>query len=270
MNIALVAAAGSGSRVDAGKNKLLVEICERPILSYTLEALASHSQIDEILVLIRSEDRQEIETIVSKLETEKPIKCILGGETRQKSVIAGVNFIRDRLREDNEEAVAPEVILVHNGANPLVTEEEISASIEAAKTNGAAVVGRAVADTLKQVSGDEVIGTIPRKDVVGVQTPQTIQFDLFVKAIDNAGMNSLEVTDDVSMVEAAGGKVKLIAAGPLNFKITNPCDLDYLTFLITHYGFPCRYRPRQSPLQRGHDGIAARGSDVGKRDEIKR
>ncbi|MBI2646908.1 2-C-methyl-D-erythritol 2,4-cyclodiphosphate synthase, partial [Candidatus Woesearchaeota archaeon] len=187
--------------------------------------------IDEIVVVTQKEYFKKIfEVLGERGDTSSPcmphknffafdkIKYVInGGKERQDSVYNGLMSIKNAKSKD--------IIVVHNGSNPLVKETEIIECINAAKKYGAAVAGFRLKDTIKRIRDCFVEKTMDRTNVYQVQTPQAIKYGLFVEAFKNAKKKKLRFSDDVSLVEALGKKVKIIECSYENIKITTQDDL---------------------------------------------
>ena len=122
-------------------------------------------------------------------------------------------------------ATKGDIIIIHNGSNPLVKEREIMDCVDAARKYGAAVAGFPLKDTIKKISRGFVEKTLDRKNIYQIQTPQAAKYELFIKAFENAKKNKLKATDDVSLVEALGKKVKIVYCSYQNIKITDQEDM---------------------------------------------
>ena len=211
---AIVLAAGSSSRM-GGEDKLWADLDGTPVIGHALRGMTGVNGLD-VLVIVCPEDRH---AAFSALLPERPdldVRCVEGGERRQDSVAAGI-------------AITPEAdwYLVHDGARPLVTAELAASVLAAARVDGAAVPGLAIADTLKRVgisegSIERVVETVDRSSLRAVQTPQAFAGDLLREA--HATVHD-GVTDDASMVEALGRPVAIVEGDPANLKVTRPADL---------------------------------------------
>ncbi len=217
MNYAIIVAAGKGKRMNKGMNKIFLHLLSKPILYYTLKIFQECDLIDEIIIVTQKNYIKKIKDIKNQNKFNKIKKIIVGGKERQDSAYNGLISIKNAKNED--------IIIIHNGSNPLVKEKEIADCVNAAKQYGAAAVGFKLKDTIKKTSNDFVEKTIDRKDVYQIQTPQAIQYKLFIDAFDNARKKKINVTDDVSLVEALGKKVKIVPCSYENIKITTPDDL---------------------------------------------
>src|SRR3989344_1953336 len=217
MNFAIIVAAGKSRRMKKSINKVFLPLISKPMIYYTIKNFQECNLIDEIIVVAQKNDIKKINEIKQEYNFNKIKKIAEGGIERQDSVHKGLISIKNAKNDD--------VIVVHNGSSPLVKENEIVECINAAKKYGAAVSGFPLKDTIKKINNDFVEKTIDRKDVYQVQTPQAIKYGLFVKAFENAERWGLKFTDDVSLVEALGKKVKIVPCSYENIKITTEDDL---------------------------------------------
>lgn len=216
-NHAIIVAAGTSTRMN-GTNKLFAPIHGQPLLYHTLNVFQDSLSVDTITIVSQLSKLIELEQLKKKGNFSKIKKIVEGGKKRQDSVYAGLTSLDHPQKED--------IIIVHNGCNPLVTQEEVSQCIKEAKAHGAAAVGFPVVDTIKKVEEGFVRSTLDRKNVWHMQTPQCIKYDFFVKAYQEAKKTSTMYTDDVSLIEALGMKVKLVPCSTHNFKVTTQQDLE--------------------------------------------
>lgn len=217
MNFAIIAAAGKGRRMGKNANKVFLPLSSKPIICHTLETFQKCSQIDEIIIVAQKNEIKKMTEIKKKYNFSKIKNIVVGGEERQDSVYKGSVSIKNAKKND--------IVVVHNGSNPLVRENEIIDCINAAKNFGAAACGFPLKDTIKKASGDFVEKTIDRKNVYQIQTPQAIKYGLLIDAFKNAKNKRLKATDDVSLVEAMGKKVRIVPCSYENIKITTQDDL---------------------------------------------
>jgi len=217
MNFAIIVAAGKSKRMGRNANKVFLPLLNEPMLYYTIKNFQDCNLIDEIIVVTQKSDIKKINEIKNKYNFNKIKNIVVGGKERQDSVYNGLMSINNAKNQD--------IIVVHNGSNPLVKEDEIAECINAAKKYGAAVVGVQLKDTIKKIKKDFVEKTIDRANVYQVQTPQAIKYGLFVEAFNNASKKNLRFTDDVSLVEALGKQVKIVDCSYENIKITIDDDL---------------------------------------------
>ncbi len=231
MNIGIILASGIGKRMDAGKNKVLLKLGGKPIVFHALKAFEKCKDIDGILIVIRKEEIELAKKIIGEYKIKKVIDIIEGGKERQFSGLNAILYLNEILKDK-----AKAVVLFHNGANPFVTSEEISESIKNAKKYGAAVVAHPTKDTIKEIDKNGLaVKTLDRSKLWNMQTPQTIKFPLAYKAFTKADKDNFIGTDDVSLVERLGKKVKIIEGSNYNFKITTPLDLELAKIIIKNF-----------------------------------
>jgi len=213
----IVVAAGRSSRM-RGADKLAAELGGRPLLAWTLAAVAAAPEIER-LVVVTSPDRQA-EVAGASWLPGKVVDVVVGGARRQESVFAGfVGF--DRLGADE---TAP--VLVHDGARPLVRAELVGAVARATIRHGAAIPVVPVTETLKQIDGDRVGATIERSGLGAAQTPQGIRRHLLREAYRRFPPFAQETwTDEAALLEACGVPVHVVPGDPENLKVTLPGDL---------------------------------------------
>ena len=217
MNFAIILAAGESKRMNKNINKIFLPLLNKPMIYYTIKAFQDCNLIDEIIVVTRKKDIKKLNEIKHQYKFTKIINIIEGGRERQDSVYNGLILIKNAKNDD--------IVIVHNGPNPLVKENEIVDCINTAKKYGASVAGFKLKDTIKKIKNNFVEETIDRTNIYQAQTPQAIKYGLFVTAFKNAKKKNLKVTDDVSLVESLGKKVKIVPCSYENIKITTEDDL---------------------------------------------
>ncbi len=210
----LIAAAGSGSRMGADRNKLLLKIAGKTVLEWTLKAAFASKSIKWIGIVGQPKDKSSIFQILE--DSIKSVRWINGGETRQESVQLGLLGLPDDAKH----------VLIHDGARCLISPlvfDEISKIV----SNGDAVIAASqVTDTIKRVNQDgEIIDSPPRENLWCAQTPQGFPVKKLKEAHIKAISNGWSVTDDASLFERLGFPVKIFNAGPSNIKVTTPFDL---------------------------------------------
>jgi len=217
MNFAIIVAAGKGKRMNSEENKVFLNLLDKPMLYHPLKVFQDCNQVNEIIIVTQKSDFKKINEIKNQYNFTKIKNIIEGGKERQDSVYNGLISIKNAKSED--------IVIVHNGSNPLIKEAEIVECIDSAKKYGAAVSCFRLKDTIKKISKDFVEKTIDRKNVYQMQTPQSIKYYLFIKGFNNIKKNKLKVTDDVSVVESLKQKVKIVECSYENIKITTQDDL---------------------------------------------
>ena len=208
---AIIVAAGRGERM-GGMDKMFALLGGKPVLARVIDAFQKCKPVDQIVVVISRENLGPCQQLVAEQGWSKVTEVCLGGERRQDSVAAGLS----RLNQCKW-------VAIHDGARPLVTVELIEQGLEAARETGAAIAGVPVTDTIKVADSDGVVQkTLRRQNLWAVQTPQVFRFDILTRAYQQA---TVEVTDDATLVEGLGYKVKLYMGTYDNIKITTPDDL---------------------------------------------
>lgn len=218
MNFAIIVAAGRGKRMGKNTNKVFLPILGKPMIYYALKIFNECGLINQIIVVAQKNCFRKINEIKSQYKFYKIRNIIEGGAERQDSVYNGLTSIKDAKSED--------IIIVHNGSNPLVKENELIECVNAAKKFGSAACCFPLKDTIKKVKNDFAEKTIGRQDVYQMQTPQAIKYDLFAKGFKNVKKNKLKITDDVSAAESLGRKARIVECSYENIKITTKDDLE--------------------------------------------
>lgn len=212
---ALVAAAGSSTRMGGEISKLLLPLEGVPVLARTLQALELASRVDAIVIAAREEDILPFSDLCRTYGITKPVKVIRGGDSREDSVL------RAALEADQR----TELLAVHDGARPLAAPALIDAVIEKAAKCNAAAPAIPVKDTIKVAADGQVRETLDRSTLMAVQTPQVFEASLLKAALQSALQSGAELTDDCSAVERLGKLVYLVEGSEENLKITTPLDM---------------------------------------------
>ncbi len=219
-NIAIVLGAGNGTRMKIEKSKLLLDIMGKTVIERSVNAFLDNSDIDEVIVTVREQD---IDTFSELIDDER-VSFVIGGDTRQQSVMNAVDTIDDC-----------DLIVIHDGARPFITDDEIGDTIRAAREYGAAAIGVPVKDTIKVVDDDNIVVDTPnRATLFAVQTPQIFSFDLYKSALEKSVNDGKDFTDDCQLVEYAGGRVKMVVGSYENIKITTPDDVAIGEKILQH------------------------------------
>ncbi len=213
---AIIVAAGGSVRMGIADSKQFIPLLSRPAIEYTLRAFQKCYLIKEIVIVCREQDRDRIKELVEENGFTKISQLVLGGASRAESVRNGVNAANEKAK----------YFAIHDGARPLITVEEIERVVEAAFETGAATLGTAVTDTIKIVDGFNKIESTPlRSQLRAVQTPQVFEKDLYTFALENAGDNAINFTDDCALIENMGGEVEVVKGSLENIKLTTPVDI---------------------------------------------
>nr|MBF6591123.1 2-C-methyl-D-erythritol 4-phosphate cytidylyltransferase [Ktedonobacterales bacterium] len=220
----IVLGAGQGTRMGTERNKIFLPLRGQPVLVHALAAFERAPGVDEILLVAHPREVEYCETeIVQRYQLTKVRGVIAGGASRHQSEARALAALRPRI-----EAGAIALILIHDGARPLVTLEEIARVLAAARrTGGALLVGGVAADeTILEVAEDGLVrATYPAGELARAQTPQAFAAALLLAAYDAADAQGFEGTDTAAAVERLGHAVAVVRGGDRNLKITTPDDL---------------------------------------------
>jgi len=216
---AIILAAGSGTRMKAGMNKVLIKINEKPMICYTLDAFEKSNCIDKIILVINKSDAEfysEFKTEYSKID-----KIVFGGATRQESSYIGIS---------NSES---EYIMIHDAARPLITTDDILKISEAVEENIAVTLGAACIDTMKLCDKAGIVkSSVIREELFKIYTPQAFNRKKLIELHKDAVNNGVNVTDDCSLYENNNLTIKVICGSATNIKLTTPEDVDYAEYII--------------------------------------
>ena len=215
MVVALFPAAGSGRRMGAGMNKVLMPLAGASVLVHTLRKFSSVSAVDFLIVIVAEKEVNEVERLLSAEKNLKPYKIVVGGAERQYSVENGLKSLPD----------GADIILVHDAARPLVSVKTIENVIRAAREKGAAIAAVPEKNTVKVVKDGVIINTPNRENLYAALTPQGFRRDILIDAYKKAREDNFLGTDDASLAERAGVSVYIVPDDDMNIKITTPNDL---------------------------------------------
>ncbi len=225
MNVAIVVAAGRGTRLGGDRPKQFLELAGVPVIVHTLRQFERSKQINEVITVLPAEDTAGFESLAQKFELSKVRHVAAGGATRAQSVRNGLAAI-----------ATAEIVAVHDGVRPFVTPAEIDEVVQAAAKSGAAILTAAVADTIKRVAADRIVDTISRADLRRALTPQCFHFEILKRAyaeLDELESAGVEITDESFLVERLGVEIVSVAGSARNIKITNESDLAVANSLLT-------------------------------------
>ena len=219
---AIIVAAGESRRM-GGIDKVLAALGGEPLLVRATRPFQECPFVHQIVVVASGEKRAKCQHLMGGGEWSKVSDVCLGGKRRQDSVAAGLKRIQNC-----------DWVIIHDGARPLVTVDLIERGLKAARETGAAIAAVPVTDTIKLAGDDKIVqGTPPRQNLWSVQTPQVFRFDIISEAYRKA---KGDVTDDASLVEQMGYKVKLYMGSYDNIKISTPDDLAIAGVLWQKHG----------------------------------
>jgi len=217
MNVAIVVAAGKGTRLGGNRPKQFLELGGIPVIIHTLRQFERCPEINEIVIVLPAGETDAFLSFAHEFGLPKVTRAVAGGETRAQSVQCGLSVIGEA-----------EIVAVHDGVRPFVTPDEIGKVVSAARATGAAILVTPVADTIKEIKAGQVIGTLPRANLRRALTPQCFRLDILKRAYDSLseveGAGS-EVTDDSLLVERLGVEIIAVEGSSRNIKITQEEDL---------------------------------------------
>lgn len=215
-NCAVIVAAGKGTRMKTKVNKQFLNLKDKPLLYYTLKTFCDNEYIDDIVVVLAKDEIEYCKkNIILKYGLNKIKVVVEGGNTRQESVINGLEAIEDC-----------DIVLIHDGARPFVDKSIIEDGIKYAELYGACACGVKPKDTIKIKSDNGFSVQTPDRDTLFcVQTPQCFRYNIILECHKKANLEKVEATDDTMIVEKYNYKVYLYEGSYINIKITTPEDL---------------------------------------------
>ena len=212
----IIVAAGSGKRMGKSINKVFLDLGGYPVLFYSIKAFQEHPQVDEIILVLKEEEVDGYNKEFAHYGFNKVKGVTVGGAERMDSVGRGLKCLDPQ----------SEIVLIHDGARPFVSQEIISKGIEGARRWGAACPGVVPKDTIKSVDQEGMIREELKRDQLrALQTPQAFQTKQLITLMDEATTASHQYTDDTSLFFAAGQRVWVYPGSYDNFKITTEEDL---------------------------------------------
>lgn len=212
---AIVLAGGRGKRMNYHKSKQFIEIKGKPVLVYTLEKFIYNKSIDEVILVLPEDEVDYCKKEVLQKYSLKVDRIVIGGKERQDSVFNALEAMEKT-----------DIVLIHDGARPFISEKIIEEGIKYANIYGAAAPGVTPKDTIKIKNEDNIsVDTPDRNTLVAVQTPQCFKYDEIYQCHRKIKEENAIVTDDTSVVERYGHKVYLYEGDYTNIKITTPEDL---------------------------------------------
>jgi 2-C-methyl-D-erythritol 4-phosphate cytidylyltransferase len=223
MTSAILVAAGKGTRMGPGVEKLFLELRGCPIIAHTWRRFEEADCVDHIVVVVREGMEPQIVELAARYQFHKPFQIVRGGEERQDSVWNGLEAL----------PANTEIVAIQDAARPCSSLELIAATIEAARETGAAVAAQPITDTVKESADGKLIErTLDRRRLWAVQTPQSFRTDVIRRALSQVRLRGLQVTDDTAACELIGQPVRLITLPHPNPKATRPEDLPYIESLL--------------------------------------
>jgi 2-C-methyl-D-erythritol 4-phosphate cytidylyltransferase len=224
MNIAIIAAAGAGTRMASDRPKQFLLLAGTPVIIHTLKVFEQCESINEVIVVLPAAESAGFLSLAGKFGLRKVARVVPGGATRADSVKRGLMSIR---------AATAEIVAVHDGVRPFVTVDEIDAVVAAAQTDGAAILVAPVTDTIKQVDDQRIVHTLDRGRLRRALTPQCFRYELLREAYQQADINDPALTDESALVEQLGKPVSIVEGSARNIKITTAEDLAIAEAILT-------------------------------------
>ncbi len=222
MITAIFPAAGQSRRMQSTVNKNFMTLEGVPILLRTLRTF-SMTAVNDFIVVVAADELDQTRRLLDAEKNLKPCKIVAGGSERQYSIANALKFLSE----------ATEIILVHDAARPLISLETIEAVIDSARRFGGAIAAVPAKNTIKVIDGEGFVeNTPPRATLVEVQTPQGFRREILLEAYARAARDGFLGTDDASLVERIGGRVKVVTSDYRNIKITTPEDLQIAAALM--------------------------------------
>ncbi len=228
---AIIPAAGLGTRMGRStaetsgvSRKQFMLLDGAPILLHTLRKFLACPLVTEIVVALRQEDMGWFAALLEREGPPKPVRLVVGGNSRQESV------------QNALDALAPDtdLVAVHDAVRPFIDPETLEKVIQEAAASGAAIVGIVPVDTVKQVRGNKVHGTLPRERLILAQTPQVFRYALLKEAFDRARQDGFVGTDESSLVERLESvEVSVVPGSDRNIKITKPSDMELARLFLS-------------------------------------
>jgi 2-C-methyl-D-erythritol 4-phosphate cytidylyltransferase len=228
MNVAIIVAAGRGSRAGGARAKQFREISGIPIIIHTLSRFELCETISEAVVVLPGDAREEFLALAAGHGLSKVSRAVEGGETRVASVWRGLQAL-------DPEGV--EVVAVHDGVRPFVTPAEIDRAVREAEEHGAAILAAPAVETVKEVEDGRVVRTLERARLWHAQTPQCFRVELLRRAYEQPGALGADVTDCSALVERLGETVRVVEGGADNIKITTQHDFAVAEGLVNKFRY---------------------------------
>jgi 2-C-methyl-D-erythritol 4-phosphate cytidylyltransferase len=223
MNSAIIVAAGQGTRMGPGVDKLFLAVAGRPVVAHTWQRFQDAPEIAEIILVVRAGQESAFAELAPQFQFTKPHRIVCGGAERQDSVWNGLAAL----------SANSEMVAIQDGARPCTPPQLIAATLAAARETGAAVAAQPITDTIKESADGQVIArNVDRAKLWAVQTPQTFRVAVIRRALSEVRAQKLHITDDTAACELIGQPVRLVASSIPNPKVTVAADLAYVELLL--------------------------------------
>jgi 2-C-methyl-D-erythritol 4-phosphate cytidylyltransferase len=222
---AVIVAAGSGTRLNSAIPKQFLKLDKHTVLYHSIQKYLALSEISEIIVAVAQQYRESPYLFDSlPQEANTKIKIILGGARRRDTVYNALQALQPETK----------IVCIHDSVRPFIEPALIRKTIEYCQEYDGAIVAVPAVDTLKEVRGQQIIGTLDRQIIWQAQTPQTFRKDFILKAYYQAlhEKGDITMTDDASLAERYGGRIRIVEGNYLNLKITTSTDLEIARSLL--------------------------------------
>jgi len=224
---AVIPAAGQGSRMRAGMNKQFLKLLGKPVLVHTLEIFEKCELINDVVLIASQGEEDYCRYLLQEYGLSKITRIVTGGQERQHSVAGGLAQVSNKC----------DIVAVHDGARPLLLLSHLIKTLEAVSHHDGAVLAVPVKDTIKESMNDKTVKcTLDRSRLWTVQTPQVFRKDVLIYAYEKAMKEGFNGTDDASLAEHFGFRIKVVEGSYENIKITTPEDLDLAELILKRRG----------------------------------
>ncbi|MCU0412661.1 MAG: 2-C-methyl-D-erythritol 4-phosphate cytidylyltransferase [Bacteroidetes bacterium] len=225
--VAIVPAAGSGSRMGGAVRKQFLLLKGKPILVHTLQQFEHCSDVDEVNLAVPESAIAEVEALVSRFRLHKVARVMMGGSKRQDSV---ANVLKKIPLKDAD------ILLVHDGVRPFVETKRIAHLVRLTKEHHAAVLAVQPKDTIRRSAGGGFFDqTLDRHALWIIQTPQAFRAEVLLRAFQKAKKDRFYSTDEAALVERLGIKAKIVEGSYDNIKITTQEDLEFASLILQRW-----------------------------------
>ena len=227
MNFGIILASGNGKRMNNHTPKQFLEIHDKPLIYYSIQAFENTPNIDEIIIVTQKKFFKKMYKIIDEFKFEKVHMLVEGGKTRQESSFNALEALKGF-------AVSKDLVIIHDAARPLISSSLIEEMIVTSKRHSAITMVGNVIDTIATNNNHHYGTLVDRSSLVAIQTPQAFKYGLIFKAHKLAINNNIyNASDDAQLVTMSGKKVYLLKNNDLNFKVTTPMDLKLLECLLS-------------------------------------
>ncbi len=226
MNTAVILSAGKGTRMKTDFNKQYLMLKDKPIMAQTIDVFEKSPLIDQIILVVNESEKAFCQKVViDRYKFKKIARIVNGGPERQNSVFNGLSALEKETT----------IVLIHDGARPLVTQKVIERCVKGALEFGAVSAGVPIKETIKITTKDKFVSYTPKREEVWItQTPQAFRKEIITKAHQFAMDQNVFGTDDAMLVEHMGIKVRMVEGDYENLKITTPDDLIAAEAILNH------------------------------------